>query len=68
MVIKVGTFLWPRHLYPQKCFMGPNMQLGLHNYKNNKCDFTSHYFDFTTRTNIIVINLISPNNKDKHHV
>jgi hypothetical protein len=68
MVIRVVTLLWMGHLHPQKHSMGPSMHLGLHNCRNNKCDFTGHYFGLTTITNLTVINLISPNNKDKHHV
>jgi hypothetical protein len=68
MVFKVVTFLWLGHLHPQKCSTRPSTHLDLHNYRNNKCDFINHYFGLTATTDLIVINLISPNNKDKHQV
>jgi hypothetical protein len=54
-----GTYIHKNVLRGQACTWG------FHNRKNNKCDLTGHYSDLTT-TNLSIINLISPNNKENH--
>jgi hypothetical protein len=65
MVTWVGVLLWLGHLYSQKLIWGQTDTWGLHNHKNNKCDLMNHYSSLIDTMSLSIINLISPNNKDK---
>jgi hypothetical protein len=68
MVTKVATLYGWGICIRKNILLGQACIWGLHNCRNNKCDFTGHYFGLTATTSLLVINPISPNSKYKHQV
>jgi hypothetical protein len=68
MVTKVTSFVWLGMCIHKNIVWDQTRIWGLHNHKNNKCDVIGHYFSFSATTGLLVINSISPNNKNKHQV